>query len=275
MDAGCGIECKYRAGGDRLMANTTWNPADLVNTTLSGGNLVAATTAAIGGVRSVHSLTAGKYFWENTYTVLSSNSLNVGIALATANLSNPTTACAKVRRIDGRILVNNVDSGSSISGGSAVPAGSVIGMAVDFTAQLIWCRLGAAGQWNGSGTANPATGVGGISVASIAGALFALASGQLDTITANFGDTAFSGATPAGFISGFPALPTSMQATQAALEQWGSGTPDMRATQQALEMWASVQATAATVMIATQFAIEQWSPVASAAPPQARALILS
>lgn len=187
------------------MANTTWNPADRVNTTLSGGNLVAAADFAGGGVRSAHSLSAGKYYWENTYTVLSSNALTLGIALATASLTAPTTACAKIQRTTGNILVNNINTGSSISGGSAIAAGSVIGMAVDFTAQLIWFRLGAAGQWNGSGTANPATGVGGLSITPIAGALFAFMNGQQDTVTANFGDTAFSGTVPAGFTAGFPA----------------------------------------------------------------------
>jgi hypothetical protein len=185
---------------------TTWNPADLVNTTLSGGNLVAATTAGIGGVRSVHSLSAGKYYWENTYTALSSNTLTVGIALSTVNLSNATTGCARINRLTGNIFVNNVNSGSSISGGSAVPGGSVIGMAVDFTAQLIWFRLGAAGNWNGSGAANPATAAGGLSISSVTGTLFAFMSGQLDTVTANFGDTTFTGAVPAGFTSGFPSI---------------------------------------------------------------------
>lgn len=191
------------------MANTTWNPADLSNVTLTGSNLIATVGTGLGGVRSVASLSSGKYYWENTWTAVNTNNISSGIALVIASLLPPTTGSAKVARLNGRISINNVDqgAGSSISGGSAVPNGSVICFAVDFTAQVIWIRQGAAGSWNGSGTANPATATGGLSIASIAGAQFAFMTGQTaDKITANFGDTAFTGALPAGFTSGFPTI---------------------------------------------------------------------
>jgi hypothetical protein len=191
------------------MANTTWNPADLTNVTLTGGNLIATVGAGTGGGRSVASLSSGKYYWENTWTTVNTNSITSGISLASASVSAPVTACAKVSRLAGHIFVNNVDTTITISGGAAVAQGSVICWAVDFTAQLIWVRIGAAGQWNGSGTANPATATGGLSITSITGPLFAMMAGQTsDRVTANFGDTAFTGAVPAGFISGFPAVGT-------------------------------------------------------------------
>jgi len=80
----------------------------------------------------------------------------------------------------------------------------VIGIAVDFSGQLIWFRVAPAGSWNGSGTANPATGVDGISISVIAGSRFPTMTGQGgDAITANFGASAFTGVVPSGFTSGF------------------------------------------------------------------------
>lgn len=187
-------------------AFASWNPADLSGITLSNGNTVATGVGGGGGVRSTPSFSAGKYYLEHTWTNISTNSITSGIALGTASLTTPTTGWARVARTSGNIFINNVDTGSSISGGSAVSNASVIGIAVDFTAQLIWFRLGAAGQWNGSGTANPATAAGGLSIAAISsGALCAsMNGGTSDAVTANFGANAFTGAVPAGFISGFP-----------------------------------------------------------------------
>jgi hypothetical protein len=79
---------------------------------------------------------------------------------------------------------------------------------VDCGTNSIWFRVAPAGNWNGSGTANPATPLGGLSVSAIAAngmspaGLF-FASG--DAVTANFGDSAFVGGVPSGFTSGFPA----------------------------------------------------------------------
>src|SRR5215472_12657550 len=146
------------------MPATNWNPSDLSNVTLSGGNLVATVSAATGGVRSVASLSSGKYYWECTYTTINTNSLTTGLWLASASLGSPTTGTAWAARSTGNIFINNVNTGSTLG---IINPGSVLCIAVDFTAQLIWFRVGAAGQWNGSGTANPATGTGGLSTSSI------------------------------------------------------------------------------------------------------------
>jgi hypothetical protein len=181
---------------------STWNPADLSNVTLTGSNLIATVGGGSGGARSTTAFSSGKYYWENTWTI-SSNGITSGIALATANLTSPTTGWARISRISGNIIINGADQLVSISGGVAVPNSSVIGIAVDFTAQLIWFRLGAAGNWNGSGTANPAAATGGLSIASIAGPLFAGMVGQTgDIVAGNFGTSAFTGAVPSGFTAG-------------------------------------------------------------------------
>jgi hypothetical protein len=53
--------------------------------------------------------------------------------------------------------------------------GSVVEICVDIDARLFWLRV-SAGNWNGSGTANPATGVGGINIAAMTGTLYPAAS---------------------------------------------------------------------------------------------------
>lgn len=183
--------------------NTAWNPADLSNVTLAGGNSVATAGAGSGWVRGVDPLSAGKYYWEYTYTLVASNSFNCGIALGTANLaSGPAAGTAYVGRLAGDIFVNGSAPGSALG---IINTGAVVGIAVDFTAKLVWFRLAPAGNWNGSGTANPGTGAGGVNISSIAtGPLFALMTGQTtDKLTANFGGT-FTGAVPSGFTSGWP-----------------------------------------------------------------------
>jgi hypothetical protein len=76
-------------------------------------------------------------------------------------------------------------------------------MAVDFTAQLSWFRKNG-GNWNGSGTANPATGVGGNSFSYLTGGPFFIAANlnvgaASYALTLNAGGTAYAFAAPAGF----------------------------------------------------------------------------
>lgn len=184
---------------------TTWNPSDLANITLTNSNLTAAgnTPAVSCGVRAVHGHTSGKYYWEYKFDFIQTNSQANGIALASLTLSSNSLVGAAVMGRLGGIVVNN--SGTGVSLGTRA-ANDIIGIAVDFTAQLIWFRVAPAGNWNNSGTANPATGTGGISISAISSSgLFPvfMAAANLDKNTANFGATAFSGSVPSGFTSGF------------------------------------------------------------------------
>jgi len=232
--------------GPPVATFTTWNPSDLLNTTLSGGNLTAAGTAA-GGVRSVDRVRTGKYYWEYTWNTASNNSA-VGISNSLAALATVggSGVNAGVNNVTGAINVNGVAMSTGIG---TISAGGVVCIAVDVDARLVWFRNGAAGNWNGSATANPATGVGGYSIAPImssAFSVYALAS-QNNTgtnITANFGTSAFTGTVPSGFNSGFPGGTTSILnevVTQVAAEEWARITPpQMNVTQIAVEEWVSV-----------------------------------
>jgi hypothetical protein len=284
------------------MANTTWNPADIATgMVLSNGNLTASNTGNFTGVRAAKGWNAGKYYFEFTVTAMTSG--YVGLAKSTTDLTSGGTSGAVGVNGSGSVDVNGVSTGVVIGAIS----GSLLGIAVDITSNLVWFRSGAAGSWNAtSGTANnPVTGVGGISLSAIAGTLFpwfevVFASSQ--SVTANFGDSAFSGAVPSGYTAGWPqvaaatsALNTQMlveewaasnpaaqltqllleewmlvppygdmRATQVGAEQWGMMIPpQMQATQAAIEQWTST-ANVTTRMLATQAAIEQWGPVTSA-----------
>jgi hypothetical protein len=186
---------------------TNWNPGDKSSSiTLSNSNLTATGTAGFAGVRAVSGHSSGKYYFELTVTTWANASTAVGIALSTANLGNfpiGSVGSAIVYN-SGIVWVNNVNMGNSPMGN--FPNGSIIGIAADFTASLIWFRVAPAGNWNGSATANPATGTGGISIASISGTLYPLFAPNAagDAATANFGMSAFSGAVPSGFTAGWP-----------------------------------------------------------------------
>ena len=104
--------------------------------------------------------------------------------------------------------MNGVSNATNLNSGVALPAGTVVGIAVDFTNHLIWFRMAPSGNWNGSGTANPATGVGGITFSTGAMVPFVTFGGSGgaagNVITANFGASSFTGTVPSGFYSGWP-----------------------------------------------------------------------
>ena len=191
------------------MANTTWSPSDkTAGITLSGGNLVATVAGfAVNSLRAAHTQTSGKYYWEITCNPYLLSLIGMAPSTRAHPFSLQTAAGACGLDTDGGIYVNN--AGALVIGD--IPNGAVVGIAVDLDAHLIWFRKTAAGNWNNSGTANPATGVGGVSIPGLGGSVAASPafSSQIDAdkVTANFGDSAFAGAVPSGFTSGFPTLP--------------------------------------------------------------------
>jgi len=265
------------------MANTSWNGSDkTANITLTGSSLIAtATSSSTGGVRAADKQQTGKFYWECTLTTISGVSSGVGVggsgASLTANALSTTIDCLMATN-SGTIYVNTVSSGVTLG---ARASGDVICIALDLTTTgsgLIWFRVGAAGNWNANAGNNPATGVGGI-VCGFGPAIAAypmwISNANSTVCTANFGDTAFTGAVPSGFTSGFtsgatPALNAAI--TQEALEDWSSGG-DARLTQIALEQWVN-PATGNVQAILTQIALEEWCSVALLSA-DTRAMILA
>jgi len=179
---------------------TTFNPADTAGTvTLSGGNLVQTGTGA-GSSRTIASHSTGKFFFE--YVVGTGNAYEhaIGLANSTASLTvgpgSPDTNSLAYYEGDPLVYCAGGSIGSS---GLTYVAGDTIDMAVDIGAGLVWVRQNG-GNWNNSGSANPATGTGGLSF-TLTGPLFALgyvgASGRVNTF--NFGGSAYAYAAPSGF----------------------------------------------------------------------------
>lgn len=191
-------------------AATTWNAADKVGEiTLSGGNLTAARNATTGpfygNVRATNARTTPiRGYFENTVVSLTAPAVGP-VGLGVANSSAPLTAFLGS---DANGIAYFCDTPGSVSIGGvtiasigAYAAGDRIDVAVDLVALQIWFRKNG-GIWNGSAGADPATNVGGFSIASLGPAAYpagTVRNTMPNSFTANFGAAAFAGAVPAGF----------------------------------------------------------------------------
>ena len=187
------------------MSAITWSLTDKTGgITLSNNNLTA-TGSGNGGVRGTPSLSAGKYYWEYTISAYGGGTPSIGVCSVSASLtSGSTTAQYAIIQYTGGVgqIYTN---GSNIANIGSSGVGTVYCVAIDPSGLLIWFRRGAAGNWNNSGTANPATAAGGASFSSMTGIpyLFFGPAFGTDTAVLNGGDTAFTGAVPSGFTAGF------------------------------------------------------------------------
>lgn len=192
----------------------TWDPATATAVTLSGGDLAATNTGTTSGdqgakVAIASGKSTGKYYWEATRTsVAAAGNFGIGMGTTASTYTGMGTA------VSGNLLRlstgNFYDDGSStgISLG-AISQGQVIGVAVDFTNDRIWFRKAPSGFWNNDSGASPATNTNGLplrgSGSMIPFVVFGGTGGTAsNAATANFGATAFSGAVPSGFTSGWP-----------------------------------------------------------------------
>lgn len=184
----------------------TWNSADKsANVTLSGSDLTAATTsAAVGAVRCNTSFTGAVFLYFEVDIVNGAGTWAIGWATGSAPLGTAlgtTTASAAVLRSTSMdFRVNNVTTPSGPY--RFTPAvGRTICIAFDVAGKLFWWRVGN-GAWNGNGDANPATGVGGLSVSALAaGPYFPIfgSDGSGASCTARFGATDMRCKIPAGY----------------------------------------------------------------------------
>jgi hypothetical protein len=237
------------------MPASTWSTTDKsASLTLTGSNLIATAAAINQGVRGKDPKRTGKYYLEYTSTTTQGASSQIGFATARASLgvaSQPSSATA-LASTGALVGFDPFSTGVfNIGSGVSYTTGTVVCWAIDLDNGLIWVRSGAAGNWNGSAANNPATRVGGGNLQAVGLGQgidcypFLYLAGSANSITANFGGSAFTGTVPSGFTSGWDDTVTAlsnMVATQIAIEQWGVGTPDMRLTQVAIEEWASVAA---------------------------------
>jgi hypothetical protein len=169
--------------------------------TLSGGGLTVASTGAGGADIATFNATTGKFYYEWSCTGMDDNNSGVGVAditLVKDFAGGKGNTASGVLLSTGEIYAN----GTGIVGGLNPYIGHVICIAVDVGAQIFWARIDG-GNWNASGTANPATGAGGISFsymnASNPVAPAFVASDAAFSGTANFGATSYAQTPPTGF----------------------------------------------------------------------------
>lgn len=172
------------------------------NVLLTAGNLAATTNnASYGGALATVSQSSSKYYFEFQAVTISNANSGIGMATVTASLANylGSSNLGIGLEPNGGVWLN----GAQIGTAAAVPSGTnTVGIAVDLTNKLIWFRTGTSGQWNNSGTADPASGTGGISISALANfTLFpaAIWRENLGTATLALPMPSWLGTAPSGF----------------------------------------------------------------------------
>jgi hypothetical protein len=191
--------------GATVVSGTVLATLDGVATrvTLSNGNLTATYNGGgtnNSGARSATVKSTGKYYYEVTPGTMRNGDC-VAILLSTGtynDMDNLGTNCTTVYG-SGAIWSNNANTGKSITAWAGAP-GPAIGVAVDLGARRGWFRRGS-GNWNGDAAANPATGVGGVTIAASGsfGPAIGFTGNSGDSGVANFGQSAFANPAPSGF----------------------------------------------------------------------------
>lgn len=182
------------------MAATTFDPSNKTAAfTLSGGNLVA-TSSAIATAAATRVMTGPTYF-EVTATTLT-GTLSIGFVNRSYNMASGTILGTDNNGLGfkstGAVVLNNV----TLSTIQTYAQGDVVCVAVDIANRMVWFRTNG-GNWNNSGTANPATGVGGIDYSTMnLGALFPAISCSITgaVLTGKF-TSGFAQTAPSGFIT--------------------------------------------------------------------------
>lgn len=149
-------------------------------------------------VRSIQTYASGKYYFEMTLNVATTLSqVGVGVDNDSESVEGAGGNAGSIIWLGNGSINYNGTANAYTAATFAV--GNILGVAVDVGAKLIWFRVGS-GNWNNSGTANPSTGAGGLSISAIA-TVFAIAQLAVagDQITANFPGP-FTNAAPAGFL---------------------------------------------------------------------------
>lgn len=191
-------------GNNEGLGFTTLNSLRRENISLSGGDLVATRTGTPAMARSPDYFAGGRFYVEYTATDLNGSGDSCGVASfdATAtNLVTDGTRCAVAYR-SGSIWSISGNRGSI----GAISNGDRVDVAIDLDLRLIWFRRNS-GNWNGSSSADPASGVGGIAYDyDFISPAVSLGGGGSNgsSWSANLGASAMAGTLPVGFAAGWP-----------------------------------------------------------------------
>jgi hypothetical protein len=203
--------------------NLGFDPTTTVNTTLSNSNLTATLNlvAGIPGARIASGISTGKFYFE-IRTPSPSQGLTSFMGLLAlsgtyTNMFSGMSLSAGVHTTNGIVIIETVTPGVTLG---VFAVNDVLGVAVDFDAHLVWFRRNN-GNWNNSGTANPATGVGGLTFSSASypagpAVNFAGTPALGDSYTINLGATSYANAAPSGFGNWIAWTPFKLTATLSA-----------------------------------------------------------
>jgi hypothetical protein len=190
---------------------TTFDPSQTdPRTTLSGGDLISTSNTSGGSAyfvsRSVANNSTGQFYNELTFNSIGScvsactGQIVFGIGDGNAAAELGLNADSIGMFDNGGFYLNSVQTGPAQQ---TLSVGSTAGIAVDFTAKLIWMELHGSPNWNNTSGCTPANAGCGISIAGLnAGPYYFYASTHDVSgvqLTANFGATAYADAAPAGF----------------------------------------------------------------------------
>lgn len=212
------------------MANTTLSPIDKSSgITLSNGNLTATGAAnSNNAVRGIDGQQSGLFYWEvNIGAQWGSSKIGVAALGAVLTTLDGDWLDAWLWQSTGSQKLDGSNSGTIDTYSTSTNLQFALKMEPSTGTYLIWARPNG-GNWNGSSSNDPATGVGGKDISSIArSGLYPVAdiitSG--DVCTFNFGDTAFTGTVPSGFTAGWPVNTTTVYGDGgAAIASGGSST---------------------------------------------------
>jgi len=194
----------------------TLDPATITAVTLSGGNLIATNTGTSSTSQGAHVVStsgkiAGKIYFEATFTnIIGAGGANQGVGIGTVASTYAGMGVSATTGImmfkGGPIYSSGTNTGITFSLRSN---GDIIGIAINLDNRRGWYRVAPSGNWNNNVANNPETNIGGVVVPAgtmIPFLTFGDTGGQVGNITTiNFGASAFVGAVPAGFTSGWPA----------------------------------------------------------------------
>lgn len=167
----------------------TWNPADKsTNISLSGGNLIATTTAFGDGlVRATIGKVSGKWYWEiTTQTAMATfAALGAGSTAVGPQIGSPGTGDSiGYRGYDGAVSKNSVLLGNN----AIYSIGVTLGLALDMDAGTLTMYK--------AGIVQPIVATG------ITGTYYPMVGGltsNTETFVANFGASAFTYTPPSGY----------------------------------------------------------------------------
>lgn len=205
------------------MPFTTFNAGDVNLASLTGSSLICTATSNGGtgqesAARCFNGLSTGKFHVEFTATALGGTTFAPCVGFYTAATAIASAFAggfpSGVGIVPAGVFLWSGSGSSGVVGAFTTP--NVVSLEIDLSAHLIWASING-GNWNNSGTANPATGTGGITYSGVSvpvmpGVSSTDSNGTHSSFTLNAGATSFTKAASAGFV-GWPltnvVLPTS------------------------------------------------------------------